>query len=514
MLIILLLGFLSCLASAQGEWWSTPRMEGPDHISYVGVSEGKLEIARLQDIAFSRAMSELIREHFGMSIQVNEYGVEELNQESYQVVTRQSSAPIFIKGVSIHRSREVELKQGSRVYVQIRARKSAIKEAVKLRSEQADEKVINTFGAPDATKVEVKVTTRPQEAMVTFKGLDRSYSLQGQGDAVFYLPRGRYQMLVTKPGHETVTKELQLMASGRVENIALKELFATLKLETTPGNAQLELNGMVTKRRELRLPVGKVHKLKFTHPDYFTREVEWAPTEAEIYRKSIELDPRESYLRYEMVPENASITIDGRRVAPIDGKVAVRAGKRHIEITHPGYFSFKETMVIEANRDYPPKRVRLEYDHASVSPSDKDAVFRVEYNPLLKLDRVIYGMSLPLALHREFQYFSVGAGINMTSYYTGEGNERQRSISETYLTFRVISPRWGNFKLLGSYTVGDFSQATEQLPWEEDLVERHAFSGFGLGLRYYLNPRWSLQGELFHLETRRERAVIGVGYEF
>ena len=99
-----LLGILISLNVQAGEWWTTPRSEDDAYLYYVSVSEGEEGVTQLQDKAFNKAMGELIREHFGMSIQINESAVEELQKESFQVVTKQSSAPLFIKGIGVTRT--------------------------------------------------------------------------------------------------------------------------------------------------------------------------------------------------------------------------------------------------------------------------------------------------------------------------------------------------------------------------------------------------------------------------
>ena len=121
--LLSLLLTVDCLAA--GEWWTLPRTEDENNFYYVGVSEGKDGVSKLQERAVNKAMGELIREHFGMSVQISESAVEDYKNDTFQVVTKQSSAPLFIKGSTITKTFEKELKDdGLRIYVQLRIEKN------------------------------------------------------------------------------------------------------------------------------------------------------------------------------------------------------------------------------------------------------------------------------------------------------------------------------------------------------------------------------------------------------
>jgi len=117
--------FLACLLLSTAvhaeDWWKVPRSEDDKFYYYVGVSEGKDGYEKVKDLSMSKAMGELIREHFGITTQISESSVEEMRKDSYSIVTRQSSAPLYLKGTTVLKVHEAELDDGVlRVYTQLR----------------------------------------------------------------------------------------------------------------------------------------------------------------------------------------------------------------------------------------------------------------------------------------------------------------------------------------------------------------------------------------------------------
>ena len=524
---------LAILFSAQifadGEWWSIPRTEDEKYFYYVGVSEGKDSVPELQDKAFNKAMGELIREHFGMSIQINENGVEELKSQQYQVVTKQSSAPLFIKGVGIAKTREKDVDNGTRVYVQIQADKKTIADAIKNQISNPGEDSLNTYGVAndkDNSKIDIKVKTHPQGALIHFGHLDRRFSLQGQGDAKFFLPRGRYQMVVSSPGYATVTKEIVLRDQGHEETIILEELNGAVDLQVFPEDAKITFHGNRVQPGLQKIPVGKSQRFKVEHPDYFPQEIEFILEQPETIRKVVNLETRPSVLPVEVYPPNATIFIDDQVVRPYKGKIELEAGKKKMVVTAPGYFSHSESVYVSSNREYPLKVIRLAVDDANTSPTDKKLSYRFELNPFAVVDQVGYG-GIGGAFYVEYYYIALGGGINYTSYK--KENEPgipddEINMSDNYATLRLITPKLERVKFFASGTIGQFSRnrkngMTKQTVWEHSKN----YQGLGGGLRAYITPKWSFQAEYFKINTidketkikeKQDRVIMGFSYEF
>lgn len=527
MKLALLALIVSLNVIASGEWYNVPRTEDENFLFYVGVAEGKGGVSSLQDKAFNKAMGELIREHFGMSIQINESAVEELQKEQFQVVTKQSSAPLFIKGIGLVKTYEKELDDGNRVYVQIRAEKKFIKEAIQNQIAKPGDDALNTFGEHHDSKIDIKVKTSPQGSLIHFTALDRRLSLQGQGDARFFLPRGRYQMVVSSPGYSTVSKEVNLMSEGREETIILEELNGKVDLEVFPDDARIVFQGNNVKAGSHKIQVGKTHKFTFSHPDYFTQELEFVLENPETVQKVVKLSPKPGTLYYEIHPWNASIYVDGREVFTNKGRFEVEPGKHQIKIKAHSYFEYEEEVYVRANRDNALRVVHLKYDDINAPLSDKGFVYRFELNPLHTLNQVGYGMYVPPALHFEYKYISIGGGFGWMNYKKKKDEnfpeENEIDVEDFYGTIRLISPSFWNMKIYAAGTMGQYHIKVRDHLGDDVSRMTKTYKGYGGGLRGYLTPKWSIHAEYYKVDTfdaqtnfkkKEDRVLAGFAYEF
>jgi hypothetical protein len=531
-MLFFLISFLIVVEVKAEEWWQLPRTEDETYLYYVGISEGKKNSPHLQDQALNKAMGELIREHFGMSIQISESAVEELKGESYQVVTKQSSAPLFIKGVSQTKTHEKEMEEGFRIYVQIRVDKKSLAESVDRHLTNPGNEALNTYGESHDTKVNITVKTHPPGANIHFTHLDKRYSVQGQGDALFYLPRGRYQMVVSAPGFAISTDEFNIQANGREENVILDPIHTKLHLEVYPDDAKVEYMGKVQDDSDFKLHVAKPHRFKFSHPDYLSQEIELFYQYPETVNRTISLEPKTSTLRYEVDPHNALIEIDGIEANVIDGKIHVKPGSKNIRITKKGFFEYHENVFVNPNRDYPLKVIQLRSDDENTSPSDKKLSFRVDYNPFMyHEDRGRFAL-VPLAFHIEWHYVSLGIGYSWinekdeaeeTEKIQGSNQVMETDYSDVYGTFRLISPKFGPFKFYVSKTIGSVTK--KERSWDDRVVTESTqnYEGTGGGFRIYFKPKWSMHAEFNRLnfedkETKlkhsADRMQVGFSYEF
>lgn len=529
--------FIVCMSmvlelAAAEEWWELPRTEDEKYLYYVGMAVGAQDSHHLQETAVNRAMSELIREHFGMSVQISESAVEELKGESFQVVTKQSSAPIFLKGTSITKTKEVDHSDGSRYYVQLRADKAALAKSISTQVNHGDQRVLSTYGESHDTKVDVTVKTHPSGATIHFTHLDKRYSVQGQGDAIFYLPRGRYQLVVSKPGYAIHTEEITLEAQGREEVVNLEPIHARVRLAVEPSDADIEYLGSVQRTTEFKLAVAKPHRFRFSHPDYLSQEIELYYQYPVDVLREIELEPKTSTLKYEVDPRNARIEIDGTEPNLVNGRIHLKPGVKRIAISKPGYFTHYETITVSPNRDYPLKVIQLRTDDINTSPTDKKLSYRFDYNPFIYHENRGRLAFVPVALHVEWYYISLGVGHSWVNEkedpkpedkIPGSKLVSETDFNDTYATLRLISPRIGPFKFYVGKTFGTVSKIEKN--WEDSRLSKKSetYEGQGGGFRFYFRPKWSIHGEYQRIKLEdketnykhsQDRFQAGVSYEF
>ncbi len=530
-MVYIFIALFVCFEIHAGEWWKLPRTEDKDYFYYVGSAEGKASFTTLHEEAFGKAMSEVVREHFGMSIQISENSVQDLSGDTFQVVTKQNSSPISMKGVSVAHTYETEKAGRRRIYLQIRVSKQNLQKAVDAYNLNPDSQTFNTYGDPNGTKTSVKVKTNPSGALITFTHHDQRYSVQGQGDANFYVPHGRYQMVVSSPGYMAVSKEILVLADGREEMVTLEQLHTKLQISLEPEEARIIFNGKEVESSAFKLPIGRVHKFKFTHPDYLAQEIEIATQVPEVVVRRITLEPKISTLRFVTNPQNATIEIDGNEVSHYDGKIHVTPGSKRVRIYKKHYFDHSEVIEVSPNRDYPPRFIYLKLDTENTSPSELGLSGRIDYNPFsFQGDRGRFHL-IPVALHVEWYYISVGAGINHTVETEEEKDEygnthkSEKNFGDMYGTVRLITPKMENLKLFGSYTTGSISQSYKRSDTTKVEKSSKNYKGFGGGARFYLSRTWSMHIEYFRTKTEfkqeekvlkkdEDRIVTGFSYEF
>jgi hypothetical protein len=521
-LLCLIFLFIQKIQASEG-WWSTPRSEDDQYYYYVASSEGEDSITTLEQKAFNRALAELIREHFGMGIQVNENSVEQLRQEEYQIITQQNSQAIFLKGVSLVKTNELSSRSGQRVFVQLRADKKMLEESKKIVLGKA---IFNIYGEDNETKIDYKIKTIPQGALIHFVHLDRKFSLQGQGDALFNLPPGRYQMVINLPGYRLVNKEVNLLNSGREEVIKLEKLEALYLTKFNTSNVKIEINGTRDLEKNIKLAVGMKNTLRFIHPDFYPLEKEITLHSTDTVEEEIILTPRPSTLYYKITPHDAVIEVDGQAIKHRDGKFEVQMGKRNISISREGHVTYSEIINVVPNRDYPLKVVNLALDDKSISPGQKGLTCRFEYNPMITYGTDPLFMFYPFALHFEYHFFSLGFGLNSVNHKsTDEASKIDEEIrlEDRYLTLRLISPRFKKMKFYGAWTYGQYEHRKiindESTIWKKNNL----YHGFGAGVRAYLSPKVSIHGEYFEVNShikefdtkkKENRLILGVAYEF
>jgi hypothetical protein len=527
---LLLIVFMLSSAIAGDQWWQTPRTEDEENYYYVGFAEGKASLPKLHERAVNYARADLIQEHFGMIIQVSESAVEELGKESFQVVSKQSSAPLYLRGTTVQRVYEKEVSGGRRVYVQLRANKKLLAEAVKNQVDRNEGESLTTYGENDDSKIDFKVKTYPQGSHIHLSRLDSTFTIQGQGDALFYLPPGHYQLAVSSPGHVTQTKMVLVQATGREEKVILRQLEFSLQLKVEPSDAKVVYEGREVSEEVLRLPVGRPVRLSISHKDYLPQEVNLIQYQPEDIQKEVSLEPRASSLSFDIRPYDAVVEVDGEVVRPYEGKIYVRPGHRFIKISHKGHYPYYQSLDIAPNRDYPLKVVRLTYDDENIPPSDRRYTFRLEYNPFMYQEDRGWFANVPLSLHWEWHYISLGFGYSFVNEIRerNEGDNIQKrdiDIRDTWMVARLISPPWQGYKFFVSAVQGNRDIKFLDYGWEQEqaIKTQKTFRGLGGGMRGYLRPRWSLHVEYLELKLqerdtnsiqKERRLQAGVAYEF
>lgn len=382
-------------------------------------------------------------------------------------------------------------------------------------------------GSLYAKTVDIKINTYPSGADITLSSHDKRHSVQGQGSTIFKLPPGDYQLVVNAKGFIPYEEEVEAKDEYEI-NVKLKPHYSPFNLNVEPEDARVEVNGKVMNERPLKLQVEVLHKFKVSHPDYDSEEFEFIPQFAAKTERDVYLEPKKSYLTFIIHPQPATVEVDGR-IFSSNGKIPVDAGQRHIRISSPSFFDYEEKIEIEPNRHYPVRTIYLKDNSKDISPSDKRVTFRFEYNPLTQYGQFGRVHLIPVALHLEWYYISLGFGVNQNTDSeekddpNGMKLKREKNFSDIYGTLRLITPRFGSFKYYAAYTNGETSTGVKGFEDKEPIKNTKVYYGYGLGTRGYLSPRWSIHLEIYQVKTKDKklkteekslRGLLGVGYEF
>ncbi len=389
---------------------------------------------------------------------------------------------------------------------------------------------IQTLGGSNDQKTHIKVEAHPSDAFVTFLRHDNGDSIRGSSKTLFHLPHGYYQIMVSSRGYISFSKEILVSGAHKSLDIKLEAEFSTLVLSMDPPNAVVRHEGKIVNPSGFAMQVEKSHTVLVSHPNYYPKSIIVTPTEAETIYEDIYLEPKLSTVHYEIHPRGALLEIDGEEQSNSRIPISVAPGKRHIKISMTDYFDYEEVIMVEANRIYPLKVVKLDSNSEDISPSDKKISGRFEYNPISFMGTHGRASLIPFALHLESRYLSLGVGFNQITderEWTDDNNLIQKETKDyfdSYATIRLISPRvLENYKFYISGTYGSILTQMKNTSLEVKSQKTLIYQGYGIGVRGYASPRWSWHLEHYQVQTideelnhgsKNSRTIMGLGYEF
>lgn len=300
-----------------------------------------------------------------------------------------------------------------------------------------------------------------------------------------------------------------------------------LKIHKIPHNAHVYLDGKEINEDELKLRAFESHVLKVIHPDYLSKQVEVISSDGKDMKLDIELEPRSSTIEFDLNPKNTIIEINGSIQEPLDGKIHLPPGRYLLKYAASQHYPEIEEIVIGVNKDYH-REINLSYNDPNLPPSSKKLTLRLDYNPYVYQNKEGWFSPIPLQMHAEYKYVSMGMGF----YWLNQKDEKHQG--QTHLLkrqdhydlwgeLRIISPYWKKFKLNASLLYGNRISKYKSYSQSSAKEIIQSYSGFGIGIRYYFVPVFSTHIQLQQLgmkdrdikNIRHEaRSIVGFSFEF
>jgi len=528
----------SCLVFSL-DWWTIPREEGANHLTYVASSEGEASLEELKEKAFMIAATMIIREHFGTTVEASESVIEETGHSKYQFLTKIKSDSMIIKGLKLTDIKVFDMGKMSRVFVRVTIAKEDLAQAIKAQNR---DQIENIYGRGKGDHF-VSVKTIPQGALIQITGIDKRYFVQGHGDAKFYLPLGEYHMTIIEEGHKPITEAFKISHRNEELSFDLEPILGKLSLQTNPSDATVTPIVSVRGSNPYHLQPHKKYRFRVTHPDYFEQEFEYSLSDDREYFKSVNLQRRSSSFRFQITPEPIFISINNKFYKNGE-RFDTEEEELHIKVEAKGYERYEKRISVKPNRYYPdefvslnPEKESLPFQWPKFPTFDffKDEPFkkRFEYNPYVQLDdRAVFSI-LPIAFYVERGFLSAGVSYNYLDYSEDEtGKTVQKTINDFSFNIRLTYRGFGDLVPYLAFTSGSYDVEKITNDFENRLKEKRSFSysGIGGGLRYYFSNGTSIHGEMINIkkdlkngenfktdenyDSSEVKAVIGLGWEF
>lgn len=521
------------------DWWEVPRQETLTDFTYVGVSEGSNSIDELKDKAFISAATLIVREHFGTKVEASESVIEDTGNSKYQFITKLQSESMILKGLKLIDFKIIESQIGSRVFVRVQISKEDLKNAI---STQNQDQVENIYGRGKGENY-VFIKTIPHGAQIQFTGIDHKYVSQGQGDAKFYLPKGRYNLEIYEPGHKVIQSEVTVLQENQDFEYKLEPILGELELKTTPFDAEIIPLSAVNGNNPFKLMPHRKYRFRVYHPDYFEQEIEYSITDEGHHEKYVYLDPRPSTIRFFISNKNHSLIVNGRSYSTGE-RITVYGEKAEVMIKSPGFKTYKQSINLRPNRDYPDERITLEkevvsnpikfeFNNPFADKYQERFVKRLEYNPAVQINEEAYFSIVPLSYYLEWTYIGLGASVYYISLYKDNGEKTvNTTILDHSFNLRLFSPRFDSAQFYLNLTSGAFTLKEEIDDFENPATYERKFNyhGVGLGIRFYTSKSFSYHIELNQIHKKLDedsslesmkkyknnelKGVLGIGWEF
>lgn len=204
---------------------------------------------------------------------------------------------------------------------------------------------------PPPVRAELLVTTEPGGALIACDGLTK-------GNApitVQNIEPGEHLITATLPGHAESRRTVSVIAGQRLPiAIRLEPVTGLVLVETTPPGAEVKVNGADRGKTPMLitdLPLG-THRIKLTIPGFAPREIDLNIKDRIPTSIKTSLASDSAKLDITSEPVGARVTLNGadKGVTPcvVD---RIPAGDNTVELTHKGFYPFKQTIKIVPGTD-------------------------------------------------------------------------------------------------------------------------------------------------------------------
>lgn len=300
-----------------------------------------------------------------------------------------------------------------------------------------------------------------------------------------------------------------------------------LKIQKIPEDASVYLDGKELDEDEVKLPVNQSHVLKVIHPDFLSKQVEVISPDGKNMKLDIELEPRSSMIEFELRPPNTIVEVNGVLQEVIDNKIHLAPGRYLFRFAAPQYYSQIEELVVGINKDYH-REINLIFNDPLLPSSSKKITFRLDYNPYIYQNKEGWFSPIPLQMHAEYKYVSMGMGF----YWLNEKDEKHQGQThqlkredhyDLWGELRLISPYFKKFKVNASFLYGNRISKYKSYSQSSAKEIIQSYSGMGIGMRYYFFPKFSTHIQMQQLGMRdrdtkkvrfEARSIVGFSFEF
>lgn len=502
-LLTIIIGIVLNVPSSHGgeEWTKTVFTKDSKNHYYVGISDGRENLNDAMDEAYMNAITEALRHNFGSRGKMSQSISSELKDVHFQNNSQLDYKAVDLEGIEPFREHVEKNKQKYIVYRMIKYPINAIKKQ-KFILKQGLRTKANTYGNKNA-KGAILIETKPVDAQAYLSSKNSNYQVTGSTNALFHLPLGRYELSLVKDGHEPVKREVLVSGKNSHIQIFIKPSMGTLNITTHPENASVFINGRLLKQKQnLKLKSTKTYKVRYEHPDYFSKTEEISLWNKETLNLHKKLKAKPSKVKFIVRPSSAKIYLNGRKTQ--SKEVELTEGVHNFTIKNKGFKPKAIKVNAKANRTMPPITVVMEKQNSErQEPKENNyyknkKVFSFHYEPIILRGENESFTLAPLGL-QFFPYKWLGFSFdyrfhNETTYKDGM-NYAKESI-HTILGSRLYLLRNKNFHLgIGA----DFHNHTtkEGSTYGSGAIknpERAKNKGWGLGAEFQYNYHRSETG--------------------
>ena len=367
---------------AATKWWLRTHTKNTTNYYYVGISEGQSKLQAAMAEAYNNALVEAVKHNFGFNQKFVEAFHSSLNQSEHQQEMIHTQEDIHLDQIEPTRLKVIKQDKGYLVYREISYPIKAIKkEQVRLKNIQLKSQKTGKYKLGGKNLGTLSLTTKPTLAEVILTDEDGKHQVMGTSNADFQVPVGKYQLVVSLNGYETINKNILITGKSQSHHIILKPVLGELRFQVTPEDAIITVDGRAIKTNKIRLKSNSEHKIQINHPDYYQKsEITYLmPREKKLF--ALTLNPRPSYVTILSEPRGADVYLNDEfwGKTPIKGK-QISAGSYNLRIKKNKFYEVQKELIVAANRKSSPEIYQLKFKGNDTQvESDLDLEVAPEY---------------------------------------------------------------------------------------------------------------------------------------